>query len=176
MINSVANGVLALLVCSRIVGAQGGVSRASVLEHLAVGAALDRARIPVAPGLRIVIDPMIVKANQAPPSNRGSAARDSSRNRYLTEAFHARSLPMDAVVDCSARPCKMHDADVLVTLSEPVIVGDTAATVTVTTLVPVHGTSPRRLPITTQYTTINVRFEMRGASWQVVGVEDLGMS
>jgi hypothetical protein len=69
----------------------------------------------------------------------------------------------------------MHDADVLVTLSEPAIVGD-KATVTVTTVLPVHGTSDRRVPITTYYKTTNVRLEKRGASWQVVGLDDLGMS
>jgi hypothetical protein len=176
MINSVLTGVVALLLCSRVLGAQEqGPSTASVLQRLAVRAALEHAGEAVTPGLRIVIDPMIVKANQAPPSHRGSTARESSRNRYLTEAFHAKSLPDDSVFDCSARPCKMHDADVLVTLSEPAIVGDTA-TVTVTTLVPVNGASHRRVPITTQYRTTNVRLEKRGASWHVVGLDDLGMS
>ncbi|HEY2854536.1 MAG TPA: hypothetical protein VGJ18_16890 [Gemmatimonadaceae bacterium] len=175
MINSMLKSLLALLVCARIVSAQEGVGTASVLERLAVRAALEHAGAWVTPGLRVVIDPMIVEANQAPPTYRGSRTRDSSRNRYLTEAFHASSLRHDSVVDCSARPCRMHDADVLVTLSEPAIVGD-KATVTVTTVLPVHGTSDRRVPITTYYKTTNVRLEKRGASWQVVGLDDLGMS
>src|SRR5689334_22074545 len=108
MINSILKGPLVLLVCSPIVGAQQGPSTASVLERLAVRAALEQARGPrLKAGLRIVIDPMIVNANQAPPSYVGSTARESSRNRDLTEEFHARSVPRDSVIDCSARPCKM---------------------------------------------------------------------
>ncbi|MFL5615283.1 MAG: hypothetical protein ACJ796_16570 [Gemmatimonadaceae bacterium] len=145
-----------------------------MLERLAVRAALDHSFGSTKAGLRIVIDPMIVHANDA-PGNRDSTLRESSRNAYLAQAFRARSLPRDSVLACNPRPCKLRDADVLVTLSEPAILGD-KATVTVTTLRPVHLTSPRQVPIETQYQTINVRFEKRGASWQVVGFDDLGMS
>lgn len=175
MINSMLKCLLALLVCSGIAAAQQGPSTASALERLAVRAALEHAGISATPGLRIVIDPMIVQANQAPPSYRGSSVRESSRNRSLTEAFHARSLPRDSVFDCSSQPCKMHDADVLVTLSDPAIGGDTA-TVSVTTFIRVNVASHRRVPITTQYRTTKVRFERSGTSWQVVRFEELGVS
>lgn len=166
--------ILAFVVFSRTVGAQEAASTVSTLERLAVRAALDHSLGSAQPGLRIVIDPMIVRANVA-PGDRDSTLRESSRNSYLTQAFRARSLPRDSVLVCNPRPCKMRDVDVLVTLSEPAIVGD-MATITVTTVRPVHLTSHREIPIETQYQTINVRFEKHGASWQVVGFDDLGMS
>ena len=159
---------------SGVSSAQQGVSTVSSLEHLTVDTALKRAVRRPTPALRIVIDPMIVRANQA-PGYRDSTLRESRRNQYLVESFHARSLPRDSVFDCSSRPCTMRNADVLVTLSEPAIAGD-KATVTVTTSVPVHGSSSRQLPITMQYRTVIVHLERRGAAWQVVSLDDLGMS
>ena len=150
------------------------MSTVSSLERLAADTAIKRAVRKVTPDLRVVIDPMIVRANEA-PSYHDSASREPSRTRYLAEAFHGRSLPRDSVIICRAHVCRMRDADVLVTLSEPAIVGD-QATVTVTTMVPVLGASTRQVPIETQYRTVIVHLARRGAGWQVVGVDDLGMS
>ena len=175
--NAVPKGLVALLLSSGVVGAQQGVSTVSTvstLERLAVDTAIKRAVQRVTPGVRIVIDPMIVRANEA-PSYHDITVREPSRTRYLAEAFHGRSLPRDSVIDCRARVCRMRDADVLVTMSEPAIVGD-RATVTVTTMVPVHGLSRGQVPIETQYRTVIVHFQRSGAAWQVVGLDDLGMS
>jgi hypothetical protein len=172
MDNSVLKGLLAPLMFS--LAAQEAPSTVSNLERLAVRAALDRTVGSARVGLRIVIDPMIVRSNDA-PGYRSVAVRDSSRNSYLTRAFQARSLPRDSVVTCNPRPCQIRDADVLVTLSEPTITGD-SATVTVTTQTPAHRMHNVGLLTEVQYRTINVRFAKRGASWQVVGFDDLGMS
>lgn len=171
---SILKSLLALLLFAGVSGAQQGVRTVSSLERLAVDTAVKRAVRTMTPGLRIVIDPMIVRANQA-PGYRDSTLREPSRNQYLVESFHARTLPRDSVFDCSSRPCTMRNADVLVTLSEPAIVGD-KATVTVTTSVPVHGSSSRQLPITMQYRTVIVHLEKSGAAWRVVSLDDLGIS
>ena len=166
MFSRMMSGTLALLVCLRSAAGQEGASTISLLERLAAHAAVERSLGSVAPKLRIVIDPMIVHANEA-PGGRDSTLRDVTRNAYLTQALQARTAPRDSVIDCTVRPCTLRDADVLVTLAEPVIVG-AQAKVTVTTV-----QQTQRGP---QYKTVNVRFVRQGSAWKVVGFEDLGIS
>ena len=159
---------MALALLAYVGGAlqQEGAGTTSVLERLAAQSAIERAVGRVDQNLRIVIDPMIVHADEA-PGGRDSTARSTARNANLTQVFRARSLPRRSVLDCSARPCSLRDADVLVTLSEPAIVG-AKAKVTVTTL--------QRTSRGTQYRTVNVLLEHQGSAWKVVGFEDLGIS
>lgn len=166
MFNRMTSAMLALLVCSRSVVPQEGASTINMLERLAVHAAIERAVGSVHPDLRIVIDPMIVHANEA-PGGRDSTVRSAARNVFLTQAFGARTGERSSAIDCSARRCALRDADLLVTLAEPAIVG-AKAKVTVTTL--------QRTPRGTQYKTVNVLFESRGSAWKVVGFEELGIS
>jgi hypothetical protein len=155
--------ILAVLVCSQRATGQ---STASRLERIALRAAVERAIGSAPSHLRIVIDPTIVYANEA-PGGRDSVARSAERNDSLARSFGARIQARSSVLDCSAHPCELLDADVLVSLSEPQIVGNDAK-VTVTTV--------QRLKRGTQYKTVNVILRGSGRTWKVVGFEDLGMS
>jgi hypothetical protein len=118
------------------------------------------------PNVRIVIDPVIVYANEA-PGGRDSTIRDAGRSAYLTQALGARAERRSSVSDCSAGPCVLRGADVLVTLAQPAISGDDAR-VTVTTV--------RQTNRGIQYMTVDVVMKRRGNLWQVLGFEDLGIS
>lgn len=159
-------GSVALLAFSADAAGQGSPSTISVIESLAVHAAVERAVGSVSSALRIVIDPMVVYANEA-PGGRDSTRRDAERSALLIRAFAARELTRNSVIDCGVRPCRLLGADVLVSLSEPVISGRSAK-VTVTT---VQQTS-RGI----QYKTVNVLLELQRDVWMVVGLEDLGIS
>jgi hypothetical protein len=159
----VSVSILALLVCSQRTMGQ---TTASDLERVAVRAAVERAVGSVPTGLRIVIDPIIVYANEA-PGGRDSIPRSRERNDYLARSVGASIRARSSVLDCSTRPCELVDADVLVSVSEPQIKGDDAK-VTVTTV--------QRLKRGTQYKTVNVLLKERGGTWKVVGFEDLGIS
>lgn len=136
------------------------------LERLALRAAIDRAVGQTAPGFRIVIDPMIVHANEA-PGGRDSVTRDRPRNSELVRGFSASTLARKSVIDCTVRPCKLRNADLFVTLSQPSIRGDSAK-VTVTTV--------QQTKRGVQYKTVNVLLKKLGNEWQVARFEDLGIS
>jgi hypothetical protein len=157
--------LFALLLCSRTLVGQQSANTTSIVERLAVQAALERAHL-TSQNLRIVIDPMIAYANVA-PGYRDSTLRDAERNTYLTKSFRARSGQRKDVIACRAHACTLRDADVLVTLSQPMINGPNAQA-TVTTL--------QRTGRGTAYTTVNVHLERRSADWKVVSFDDLGMS
>jgi hypothetical protein len=170
MFNRMTAAILGFLVCPASLFAQEGRSTIAILESLAATAALERAVGSVTPNLRIVIDPMIVRANEA-PGGRDSIPREATRNGNLAQAFGARVASRSSVIDCRARPCSLRDADVLVTLSQPQTVrGDAKvdAKVTVTTV--------QQTKRGTQYKTVNVLMKKSGSGWTVVGFEDLGIS
>lgn len=140
----------------------------TLLERLALQAAIDRAEwLKIRPGVsRIVIDPMIVRANEAPGA-RDSVERSPLSHAALVAFFQGRSAPRLSVIDCNRRPCRLRDADLLVMLAKPSI-QDTKASVTVTLTYP-----GRRHH---DYETVNVLFERQGAAWKVVGFQQLGIS
>lgn len=139
----------------------------ALLERRAGEAAVERAVGPSWRKMSIGIDPVVVHANEAPGA-RDSVSRTSARHSALRTALAARTLPRQAVIDCSTRPCQLKQVDVYVTVAEPSISGDRAS-VTVTTL---QRTSRGSL----QYKTVNVKFSRRGAAWEFSGFEDLGIS
>lgn len=143
----------------------------STIERLAVRAGVDNALRLRGDGKlarRIVIDPMMVPAGQAPPG-RGTKTRDPARQAYLLRSFGARSELPQSVIDCSSRPCKLRDADMLVSLSEPQVAGDEAS-VTVTALQQVGGRTG------TFYVTVNVVLQRERSGWKVVRLDELGIS
>ena len=162
-------GILWLLVSSQNVAAQDLPPTIHLLERLAMGAALERSAGPLGPHLRIVLDPMIVHANEA-PGGRDSARRDAGRNAYLTQSFGARLEERASVVVCD-EGCRLRDADAFVTLAHPEVRG-ADATVTVTILRPTkRGMQPR-----VYYYTVNVLLRRQGSDWRVVGFQTLGIS
>lgn len=168
IVTRVLYALLACVFCSQLASAQQSGGSAAI-ERLAARAALERAVGAVTPQLRIVIDPMIVHANEA-PGGRDSVARSTGRNRDIAHSLRARSAVRSSVMDCGAQQCVLRDADVFVSLSEPWITGDNAK-VTVTT---VQRLKALRRKI--QYQTVNVIMKRRGNTWQVVGFEELGIS
>lgn len=148
----------------------------SMIERLAVETAIARSEVDKDRRLRIVIDPMVVHGDEAPGA-RDVKERESNRQAYLLRSFGARSLRRQAVIDCTSKPCKMPEADLLVTLSEPQFGGDTAF-VTVTTLRPITRDTTAG-PIkagATQYMTMKIFLRRVGADWKVLRIEELGIS
>lgn len=162
-------GILGLLVSSQNLSAQNPPATINVLERLAMGAALERAVGPLGPHLRVVLDPMIVHANEA-PGGRDSTRRDARRNAYLTQTFRARLQDRSSAIICD-RGCRLRDADVFVTLAYPEVKGPDAK-VTVTML----RTTKRAEGYRAYYQTVNVLLRRQGAGWRVVGFKTLGIS
>lgn len=171
MLSRVTCALIALTAFSQILKAQENKNTASTLERLAARAAVERALGGKLAGVRIVVNPIIVRANEA-PGGTDSTSRDSDRNGSLVAALGARSLPRASVVECPARgSCWLNNADLFVTLAQPTISGE-EATVTVTTLQRTKAGTPNK----TQYKTVNVLLKRTGAKWEVVGFKDLGIS
>lgn len=162
-------GILGLLVSSRNLAAQDPPATISILERLTMGAALERSVGPLGPHLRIVLDPMIVHANEA-PGHRDSTRRDATRNTYLAQTFGARVQDRSSVIMCD-EGCRLRDADVFVTLSYPEVTGPDAK-VTVTMLRP----TKRGVQDRVYYHTVNVLLRRQGSGWRVVGFKTLGIS
>lgn len=161
-----------LLGCWPAVGtAQPPASVASEIERIAVTAAVERAGLRGGGAHRVVIDPMTVHPDEA-PGFRDKARRDSTRQESLRHAFGAASRRRMEVIGCEQPPC-LPDIDVLVTLSDPRITGD-SATVTVTTLrYRPHARSNRTR---TQYITTGFVLRRESGRWTIVKIRDLGVS
>lgn len=166
MIAGARIGVLTLLLGVITTVQQEGAGTVSMLERLALRVAVERAVGVAKPGSRVVIDPMIVSAGDAPGA-RTASRRDEQRNDALSAEVGARVLSGETVLDCTVRPCSLRDADVFVSLSAPMIMGN-RGTVSVTTL--------QRARRGLHYRTISVHMERVGATWKVVGVTELGVS
>ena len=158
--------ILAFICTAASLTAQDDAERRSAVEKLAVKTAIARAVGVTRPSLRIAIDPMIVAANEAPGA-RDSVRRETQRSTSLSLEFGAVTRERGVAIDCSTKPCRLKDADVFVTLSEPMFRG-LRATVTVTTV-----QNTRR---GIQYRTVNVICEQRRGRWEVVAIEELGIS
>lgn len=166
MIGGASIGVLTLLLGVITSVQQEGAGTVTVLERLALRIAVERAVGVIKPGSRIVIDPMIVSSGDAPGA-RTASRRDDRRNDALSAEVGGRVLSGEAVLDCTVRPCSLRDADVFVSLSAPVMVGN-RGTVSVTTL--------QRARRGLHYRTISVEMVRQGSAWKVVGVTELGVS
>lgn len=158
--------VVSILLASEVARAQEPPETAGSLERTAARAAVERI-VNLKPGMQVAVDPMIVRANDA-PGGRDSIARPVGRQRALEQALGARALARRDVIDCSARSCRLNGAEVYASVAEPSVHGD-HATVTVTVLR--KFTSERF-----QYRTVNVLLQRNGRRWEVVGFEELGMS
>lgn len=164
-------GIVACLLCAQTTTAQHAESAVPAVELLAAKAAVQRSLGAVTPGLRVVVHSAIVRAGQAPGVT-DSTERSAQRNAQLARGLGAKLGRWSGVVDCSSRTCELRGADLLLTLSQPVINGKNAK-VTVTTVQPVtHPRAMNRI----QYKTVNVLLKWRGSAWQVIGFEDLGIS
>lgn len=162
-------GILGLLVSSQNLAAQDPQPPINDLESQAMAAALERFVGPLGPHLRIVLDPAIAHANEA-PGGPGSTRRDASRNSYLTQTFGARVQDRSSVIICD-EGCRLRDADIFVTLSQPEVTGPDAK-VTVTMIRP----TKRGVQDRVYYHTVNVFLRRQGSGWRVVGFKTLGIS
>jgi hypothetical protein len=165
MITRVVSGVVAVFCLAHGAPGQEAQNTMAELERLAVKAALEGPG-EIKPNSRIVIDPMIVRANEA-PGGRDSTLREAGRNAKLAQAVGGRAIARNSAMDCSTRPCKLRDADVIVMLSNPALAGEEAQ-VTVTTL--------RQASNRMHYRTVNVRLAKKDGAWRVVGLVELGVS
>lgn len=168
-----------LVALPQLVSAQPTPAPQSEIERLAVQAGVDHSlRGEPQRVIRLAINPTIAPTDEAPPS-RGTKRRDVARQNYLLYSFKAASLPPEAAVDCSTKPCKFRHADVIVSLSEPQISADEAS-VTVTVLRADRNSRSlgkgRKPPSGMSYVTVNVVLQRGGLGWKVVRLEELGIS
>jgi hypothetical protein len=162
---------LALVSVPAVSASQALTIRTSEVERVAVAAAIERAGLRDVSARRVVIDPVTVRANEA-PGFREMGLRDSTRQESLLRAFGAASHRRLDVIRCVNPPC-LPDIDVIVTISEPVMYEDSAS-VTVTTLRHrPHARSPRPR---TQYITTGFVLRRESGRWTIVRMIDLGVS
>lgn len=155
---------------------QDHLSDIKVIERAAAKAAV--ARPTGAPGEtnpRVVINPLRASAGDLHPSNRGTTA-SPDRNSALRQALSARELPRSSVFTCGERYCQMRDADVFLTLAEPVIDGDRAQ---VFVIIERQFTMPGKDRPKLYFETVKVLLERQQqgkANWRVTATERVVIS
>ncbi|HJU76278.1 MAG TPA: hypothetical protein VJ717_21235 [Gemmatimonadaceae bacterium] len=147
------------------VGNAQGTDDTSLLEIAAAKAMLQRSDIP---RTRIAIEPGFATAEAAPGHGAiARTARTPTRNSALQAGLKAvRVASLGQLRNCDR--CGLTGADVLLTLTDPIIAG-ALASVTVTALY--NGTRGRL-----EYETVKFTFTRSANSWVVSKIEQLGVS
>lgn len=151
--------------------AQTSTSADATIERVVVQSAIERAGLKGMGPFRVMIDPMMVYAGQAPGFT-DLRLRDSTRHAMLLRSLGATSRSRPEVMRCSTPPC-LQDVDVFVTLSPPEVAGDSSS-ITVTTL----RYRPRAQSAQTRKQYITTSFVLRrdGKEWRIVRADVLGVS
>ena len=136
---------------------------ASTVEVIGARAMLARAGIP---NKRVVVDQAFAKPDQAPGSPSAYVGlRASERNQAFVRDLKAAVGGVE-LRDCSK--CRVKDADVVLALSDPVILGDSAS-LTVTAYWNRAGDA-------LDYETVRFDLRFSHGRWEIVKATQLGVS
>lgn len=155
---------------------QDRLSDITAIERAAAEAAIRR---PTgAPGEtnppRVVINPLRANAGDVHPTNRGRET-SAARNIALRQALSARELPRSSVFSCGERYCQMREADLFLTLADPVINGDRAH---VFVIIERQFQMPGKDHPKLYFETVKVLLErqQQGSTWRVRATERVAIS
>jgi hypothetical protein len=137
---------------------------AAIIECVATKAMIVRANLPKSEH-RVLIEPLFASAEDAPGYDAlTSRARPAGRSRALAEAFGGRVRQVKQQGYCPS--CDIRGNDLLITLSEPIVAGDSAQV----TLTALYEHTPGKLA----YETVRFTLARRAGSWTIVKGDQLG--